>query len=173
MHDLIRESSLGACLRWLTKNRVLRHPEERPDFVLPRAYARSNQSCRSRLEPLDNASVDQDPVNNHDKRPSAQIDTSIVTWYSESDPENPQNWSAMKKGWTSMILLIYTFGVYMGESTKSWCPARVNVTSRLSVLTRHLNRLLALHCQCQGCVPDFRRQECNFVAWTKHVRDRI
>ncbi len=39
MKDLVRETPLGQFLRWATKNRVLKYPEEEPDFVLPKDYA--------------------------------------------------------------------------------------------------------------------------------------
>lgn len=38
MADLIREAPVGQFLRYLTGNRVLLYPEEKPDFVLPPAY---------------------------------------------------------------------------------------------------------------------------------------
>ncbi|KAL3418301.1 major facilitator superfamily transporter [Phlyctema vagabunda] len=38
MADLIREAPLGQMIRWITKNRVLRYPEEIPGFELPVTY---------------------------------------------------------------------------------------------------------------------------------------
>lgn len=40
----------------------------------------------------------------------------LVTWYSDSDPDNPQNWSPGKKLWIGMILFAYTFAAYTGSS---------------------------------------------------------
>lgn len=36
--SLIRDAPVGQLIRWITKNRVLRYPEEMPDFVLPPEY---------------------------------------------------------------------------------------------------------------------------------------
>ncbi|KAI4121999.1 MAG: hypothetical protein LQ338_006050 [Usnochroma carphineum] len=38
MADLFREAPIGQLLRFLSGNRVLKYPEERPDFQLPEAY---------------------------------------------------------------------------------------------------------------------------------------
>jgi len=38
MADLIREAPLGQLLRFITGNRVLKYPEEMPDFELPQTY---------------------------------------------------------------------------------------------------------------------------------------
>ncbi|KAF2128633.1 MFS general substrate transporter [Dothidotthia symphoricarpi CBS 119687] len=40
MSALIRDAPLGQILRYLTNNRILQYPEERPDFQLPDAYTR-------------------------------------------------------------------------------------------------------------------------------------
>lgn len=41
MADLIREAPLGQFLRWVTKNKVLQYPEERPGFELPAEWVTS------------------------------------------------------------------------------------------------------------------------------------
>ena len=38
MSDLIREAPLGQVIRFLTRNKVLQYPEEKPDFELPDVY---------------------------------------------------------------------------------------------------------------------------------------
>lgn len=38
MSDLVREAPLGQLIRFITKNKVLQYPEEKPDFQLPEAY---------------------------------------------------------------------------------------------------------------------------------------
>ncbi|RMZ70977.1 benomyl methotrexate resistance [Pyrenophora seminiperda CCB06] len=43
---LIRDAPIGQLLRYITNNRILKYPEELPDFVLPAAYNRS-----ARLDP--------------------------------------------------------------------------------------------------------------------------
>jgi len=38
MSDLIRDAPIGQIVRWITRNRVLQYPEEKPNFQLPAAY---------------------------------------------------------------------------------------------------------------------------------------
>jgi MFS transporter, DHA1 family, multidrug resistance protein len=40
----------------------------------------------------------------------------VVTWFSENDQANPQNWSFGKKLFISIQLCLYTFSVYLGSS---------------------------------------------------------
>ncbi len=39
MADIIRDAAVGQFIRWVTGNRYLQYPEEKPDFQLPEAYA--------------------------------------------------------------------------------------------------------------------------------------
>ncbi|CAD0089826.1 unnamed protein product [Aureobasidium vineae] len=41
MSDLIRDAPIGQLVRYVTGNRVLRYPEEKPDFVCPSYYSHS------------------------------------------------------------------------------------------------------------------------------------
>ena len=38
MSDLLREAPIGQLLRFVTRNRILKYPEELPDFTLPESY---------------------------------------------------------------------------------------------------------------------------------------
>ncbi|KAM5347223.1 hypothetical protein ACJ41O_010228 [Fusarium nematophilum] len=40
----------------------------------------------------------------------------LVDWYSPSDPENPRNWPAWKKGYIHLSINVYTFAIYMASS---------------------------------------------------------
>jgi DHA1 family multidrug resistance protein-like MFS transporter len=43
MADLIRDAAFGQIVRFITRNRLLQYPEERPDFVLPSYYYQDNE----------------------------------------------------------------------------------------------------------------------------------
>ena len=43
-------------------------------------------------------------------------DPNIVTWYGPNDPENPQNWSMIKKLHVTFCICLITIAVYMGSS---------------------------------------------------------
>lgn len=91
MSDLIRDSPVGCFLRILTRNRWASFPESQPQFKLPGTYS-SNLHSTMRDE------------------------STLVTWYSMDDPDNPHNWSALKKSWVSFVIMLYTFTVYIGSS---------------------------------------------------------
>lgn len=40
----------------------------------------------------------------------------LVDWYTTDDPANPQNWSNLKRAYVSLIICLYTFGVYTGSA---------------------------------------------------------
>ena len=38
MADILREAPFGQVVRWVTRNRYFKYPEEKPDFVCPHSY---------------------------------------------------------------------------------------------------------------------------------------
>ncbi|WWC66124.1 uncharacterized protein I206_100024 [Kwoniella pini CBS 10737] len=46
-------------------------------------------------------------------------DPTLVTWYSDDDPENPQNWSTGYKSFVALQMSFLTFAVYIGSSIYS------------------------------------------------------
>jgi len=46
-------------------------------------------------------------------------DKIIVDWYGDDDPENPQNWSLVKKCYLTGLIMLMTSSVYMGSSIYS------------------------------------------------------
>ena len=143
MLDLFRDSPVGQCLRFLTKNRVAAFPEQLPDFKLPKGSAiakesngtpRSENGCTDNMDEALTASraLERDDIENcaaveRDGNASGSIktdlppllikgDVNLISWNSPTDPDNPYNWSAIKKLWISYVLLLYTFTVYIGSS---------------------------------------------------------
>jgi DHA1 family multidrug resistance protein-like MFS transporter len=58
------------------------------------------------------ASLDEDaPTESNDGKKYI----TLVSWYSDDDPDNPHNWSFLKKIWIA-LLLVYTVSVYIGSS---------------------------------------------------------
>ncbi|KAL6229091.1 major facilitator superfamily domain-containing protein [Aspergillus navahoensis] len=43
----------------------------------------------------------------------------LVDWYTTDDPENPKNWSSLKKSFVMLVLCTYTFTVYSAGPTHS------------------------------------------------------
>lgn len=66
----------------------------------------------------------------------------VVTWYSDTDQENPHNWSNRKKLWTGLIVLLYTLAIYIAASLytasiptmmEMWNLSRIGASVGLSI----------------------------------------
>lgn len=101
MMALLRETFAGSLIRSLTKSSFLKFPDERSDFTLPEEYTAGSHQSTTDSNAIDGV------------KQGAQV---LVSWYSDHDPENPQNWSSTKKTWVSTLLFAYTFTAYLGSS---------------------------------------------------------
>ncbi len=164
MADIIRDAPIGQLIRFITRNKVLQYPEEKPGFQLPESYntALNSSPIKEKL-PISESPSDSDTstINSTsssddleaaaaslartksrestqqwtDDRlqverelslersksvPLAPIKTEdgniLVDWYTTDDPENPQNWSNLKRGSIALIICLYTFAVYSGSA---------------------------------------------------------
>lgn len=118
-----RETTAGQILRLASGGRFLKYPEERIGFQVPAQYAilssdssllvndstprRDDDETLSKSDDLEAAAVVE---------PTTPKGVTTVTWYSETDPENPHNWSNGRKAWVSSFLFTYTFAGYIGSS---------------------------------------------------------
>lgn len=141
MYDIFRDSAIGYCLRLLTFHRVALYPEQRPSFKTPESFTEhSYEESAANSSALINESKSQitnrglkeedwdEPElerKSKDRRnglvdgvssPDRVKDSHIVSWYADDDPDNPHNWSPLKKAWLSFVILLYTFTVYIGSS---------------------------------------------------------
>ena len=123
MYDVFRDSAVGQCCRFLTNNRVARYSDELPGFKLPRCRGSdgSGPGVFDRVikeSPL-NLSVQNEASDNCSGRHRLNEYSDgmvVVTWWSDDDVDNPHNWGKAKKSWTSFVILLYTFGIYLGAS---------------------------------------------------------
>lgn len=118
--SIFRDSLAGTLIRFVSSNRLLRYPEEEPNFVLPTNYLQNKTSVSPIESENDGQLSTPDPETAGGMRPesnnAASKGTVLVTWYSDSDPANPQNWSSAKKAWIAGLLFAYTFAAYIGSS---------------------------------------------------------
>ena len=52
MADLIRDAPIGQIIRWMTGNKMLQYPEERPDFQCPQCYAEPEVAEKAQKESI-------------------------------------------------------------------------------------------------------------------------
>ncbi|KAJ9256541.1 hypothetical protein DTO207G8_2544 [Paecilomyces variotii] len=114
MWEIVRDAPFGQILRFVSNRRFARYPEDEPDFQLPAHYAQAI-GCASNSNVAPSTSPNGDPeIARASEKDSSPL--RLVTWYSDDDPDNPQNWSAGKKAWVSIVLFVYTFAAYIGSS---------------------------------------------------------
>ncbi|KAM0257701.1 hypothetical protein ACHAQJ_004267 [Trichoderma viride] len=118
--SIIRDSAIGWLIRAVGGRNLLQYPDEHEEFTLPARYSPGGQQSPPPIHP---ASHSENPYSQlaatlNLSRGSEQADKNIiiVTWYSDQDPDNPQNWSTLRKGWVSALLFLYTLTAYIGSS---------------------------------------------------------
>jgi len=84
--------------------------------------------------------------------------TVLVTWYTEDDQSNPQNWSLTKKSVVTSLIMLYTTAVYLGGSI--YAPASGAVMEALGVSAPVSSLGLALYVVGYGML---------LVAWSSKV----
>jgi DHA1 family multidrug resistance protein-like MFS transporter len=127
MSQTFRDSTVGQCLRLLGGKHIIRYPEEHPNFELPAQYLQEKPATLDqpeKREPRTPSEIEDGRVSS--EHTSQQItptnsntveeNHTLVTWYSDDDPDNPHNWSSNKKLWISLLLLVYTVSAYIGSS---------------------------------------------------------
>ncbi|OGM40898.1 hypothetical protein ABOM_010005 [Aspergillus bombycis] len=85
--QLLRDSSLGQGLRTIARPSWLQYPEDRDGHSDDIEYISKFEDLNGNIK--------------------------IVNWYGEGDPENPLNWSPIKKAWVVFVIGYYSFVVYM------------------------------------------------------------
>ncbi|KAI5474784.1 hypothetical protein MNV49_002474 [Pseudohyphozyma bogoriensis] len=121
MSALLRETPFGNAINFLTRGRLLPYPEQRSGFEVPATFFEDigvleslptapGTPVEGSLEALHQAERKHQHSSRGVKSPI------IVTWYSDEDPDNPQNWSKAKKGFVALIICMLEFGVYVGSS---------------------------------------------------------
>jgi DHA1 family multidrug resistance protein-like MFS transporter len=55
----------------------------------------------------------------------------LVDWYTTDDQSNPQNWSALKRGWVVFVICAYNWVTYIAGSL--WVPAQPGIQEHFGV----------------------------------------
>ncbi|KAH8649562.1 major facilitator superfamily domain-containing protein [Ilyonectria robusta] len=136
MADIIRDAALGQLIRFLTKNKYLKYPEEKPGFKLPDPWItlinnpdavvvedlhRTRSQLETRAYTVDRFHIDEqhdiEKVQSIPVVPKRTKDGAIlVDWYYSDDSDNPQNWTNNKRLGISLIICLYTFVVYTSSA---------------------------------------------------------
>ncbi|KAL4808587.1 synaptic vesicle transporter [Aspergillus unguis] len=134
--NIIRDSQFGQIVRLLTKGRVLKYPEEQSDeacknYLQREGLVEKNQNVWGLYTFVASCLMNEDRNDEEEDPEKAQANTQIVTWIGPDDPDNPQNWSTGKKVWTTSMICLLTFSIYLGSSVYS--PGVMGVMEQFGV----------------------------------------
>jgi DHA1 family multidrug resistance protein-like MFS transporter len=163
MFDYIRDTSFEGLVRIVTRNRVLKYPEELSDYQLPAPYIRLLEAAE--LHNKDESTVS---ITHSDKSKSARTvptrtkedsfepkvladGTIIVDWYGPADLANPQNWSLSRKLVPTGIIIVYTFAVYLGSSI--FTSSYGGVSEQFGVSQQAVSLTLSMYVLAYGMGP--------------------
>lgn len=119
-------------LRLVSRGKWCSYPEDQHDFVIPAEYTAKAAPTPRRSDSdvtLGNATLDDKGC-------------ILVTWYSDNDPANPQNWSLKKKVWVSFVIMYYTFAVYVGSAIFAYAIHDISVQMGVSEIVATLTLTL-------------------------------
>lgn len=112
--DLLRESTIGHIIRFLSKDRVLRYPDEQAKFeqALQNGDAGRPRETKVTAEGVAGTEDIESTSSTHsgEDRPMPPLSTKpstgvvLVRWYSLDDAENPQNWGNGKRYFVGLLI---------------------------------------------------------------------
>ncbi|KAJ7207042.1 major facilitator superfamily domain-containing protein [Mycena pura] len=146
VQDLIRDSTIGQIVNYLSSGRLLPYPEQRPDYIVPEHFlippsVKNQEQITSdsnaatahgeRSDKIKNGSESniQSPPDTEFRREVTlvgdlekqdrdgdTISIPVVGWYGDSDPENPRNWTFRKRVFVAFNISFLTFSIYIGSA---------------------------------------------------------
>ncbi|KAL1879348.1 hypothetical protein VTK73DRAFT_7079 [Phialemonium thermophilum] len=112
-----------------------RGPYEDPSVARLRLHATKS---REETAPFSQERLEVDQIHDLEKTKSIPIvprrtkdGAILVDWYYTDDPENPQNWSNLRRGGITLVICLYTFVIYM--SSAIYTPAEQGVMEEFGV----------------------------------------
>lgn len=179
-NEIVRDAPLGQVVRFFTKNRLFKYPEEQPNFKLPEPWIRIMNYADHDITPQDKTAISSSAsISNQEGRETSDVNnatqpalesgefaeekpthltpevshasTILVDWYSEDDPANPHNWSDLRRGLLALIICLYTFVVYL--SSAIYTPSTEGVMEKFGVSNLKATLGLAMYVLGYGVGP--------------------
>ncbi|KAL0564983.1 hypothetical protein V5O48_017050, partial [Marasmius crinis-equi] len=156
--------------------RLLSYADQRPDYKIPSRYLPSSRlshvstidekksNCSTTVSPtpvppapITDSDVDArklaDVVSERLQEAEKGDDEYLVDWDGPEDPDNPRNWSTLKKGFVSFCISLLTFSVYIGSAI--FTSSFPGVMSRFGVSQTEAALGLTLYVLAYGIGPMF------------------
>ncbi|KAJ7785820.1 major facilitator superfamily domain-containing protein [Mycena metata] len=181
--DLVRDSTVGQILNYLSSGRILPYPEQRPGYVVPRRYLAAPSDEERQKESSDHATPSASPslttlAAAPGSRPTIIVTPGTVTReassatltgtpaevtekaidpflvdWEENDPDHPLNWSSGKRIFVAFSISLLTFSVYIGSAIYTSSIPGLMVEFNISLVTATLG--LTLYVLAYGIGPMF------------------
>ncbi|KAJ4859898.1 major facilitator superfamily domain-containing protein [Trichoderma breve] len=157
MYETFRESALGQAIRFVSRNKLLQYPEERPDFVLPPDPDPASDSSQTADEDGEDLSRERTQIElkKTKSEPIVPQKTNdgviLVDWYTTDDPANPHNWSSFKRSYIVFVICLYTWVTYVAGSVFAFSEPGIVEHFGVSVEASELG--LALYVLAYGVGP--------------------
>ncbi|KAJ7070308.1 major facilitator superfamily domain-containing protein [Mycena belliarum] len=137
VQDLIRDSTVGQVINYLSNGRLMPYPEQQPGYVVQRHFllpsSERNDNDAATLCAKEGSKMSSPPDTdikgeatfvtrdlgldqNHVDDNSAVPDPYLVGWDGDADPENPLNWSSSKRAFVAFNISLLTFSIYIGSA---------------------------------------------------------
>lgn len=181
MSSIMHDTAFGQVVRYITKGKAFAQPEHAPDFELPwkrqiveadddKVLETGAGSTTSREHPStdsrDARRIDTRSTHNTDLEQQTPVEKQrsrvlqpkktpdgivLIDWYTDDDSANPQNWTSRKKLLTTILISLYTFGVY--SSSAIITPAHQEIQTRFNVSYAEASLTLAMYVIGYGIGP--------------------
>lgn len=149
MSDLIRDAPVGQMIRWAFKGKYLQYPEEKDPSLWEQYVDKEkskNMAQYGSTDPPDESDKEDNgrQKSNSDKSANTEKgkDVTVITWFDENDPENPQNWSQKKKHFVAFEICLLTTGIYIGSAIYSAGEEYIEETFGVSAVAATLGLTL-------------------------------
>lgn len=176
--DIIRDSTLGQIINFVSGGRYLPYADQRPDFVVPSRF----QSPCDKSGPSPGSDSDTTTICELEKQKTATPSTVlkreltiavdenlekqladdsvttlrdpyIVGWYGDDDQDNPRNWSFAKRAFVASSISLLTFTMYIGSAI--YTPSIPGLMQEFNVSLTYATLGLTLYVMGYGIGPMF------------------
>ena len=132
--SFLKDTSAGQLLRSFCSKEYVFHQDEVTGLELNNVPFIGNESH------LSSQKWAEKPTTNYSTSGGSYTRTSssIVVDFAEADDENPRNWPAMKKAWTTFLINVYTFVVYCTASIVTPSAGYIVERYRVSIVVASL-----------------------------------
>ncbi|KAJ3988013.1 major facilitator superfamily domain-containing protein [Lentinula detonsa] len=175
--DLIRDSTIGHFINYISNGKLLPYEDQRQAFIvpahfLPKSLTSSDAStlCGDAKEQKNDSGavtpstvftrtntlvVDEklEEISMKLNETDDISDPNIVRWYGDDDPDNPRNWSPAKQAFVAFLISLMTFTMYIGSAI--YTPSIPGIMEEFNVSLPYATLGLTLYVLGYGIGPMF------------------